>query len=339
MKKKIALLLILFCTIFYGHIVSAQFNTVGPTAISVETIPQIPGPDTQVRATVDSYGTDLNKAQISWYINGKKELSGKGEKTFDFKTGGLNSVTTLSVTVVTSTGETISKTYEIKPSSVDIIWQNDGYVPPFYKGKALYSYQNKITFIAIPHLTNDEGVELNPNNLIYKWTKNGAVVNDFSGYGKSTYTMISTIISRPIKMEVEVTSANSDVIAYSNIYVEPKDPTILMYEKNPLYGFMFEKALTGDVTLNSKEIEIAAFPYFFGTLARNTYDLPYIWKINGTKIDNDTSQISRTFRPKEGTSGLSQISVSIDNINKVLQSAKGSFNLQFDASTTTQTTI
>lgn len=339
MKKFILLSFILFLFVCYSGTIHAQFNEVGQTQVTLETIPETPGPNESVDASVDSYGTNLNAATISWYVNGKKITSGKGLKKFSFTTGLSNTTTSLEVIIVTSVGETITKSYKIKPSTVDIMWQNDSYVPPFYKGKALYSYQNKITFIAIPHILSSGGVEINPSNLIYKWTKNGTVLGDFSGYGKSTYTMISSIISRPLNMEVEVTSPNSDDIAYSSIYVAPIDPEVILYEKSPLYGFMFEKALVGEVSYtNLKELEIVSVPYFFGTTYAKNSSLPYKWSMNYTVVDNDRSLTSRVFRPKEGVSGTSNISVSIDNQDKVMQSAKGGFNIKFDNTSTQNTT-
>lgn len=339
MKKFLILSSILFVFFSYTNVAHAQFNEIGKTQISLETVPITPGPNEQVAAILDSYGTDLNLATITWYLNGKKMLSGKGQKGFSFRTGLSNTTTVVEAFIVTSTGEEVTKTYQIKPSTVDLIWQNDSYVPPFYKGKALYSYQNKITFVAVPHILNSSGKEINPNSLTYKWTKNGTVLGDFSGYGKNTYTMISSIIARPITMEVEVTSSNNDV-AQSSISVVPVDPVIMLYEKSPLYGFMFDKALIGDVTFNNlKEIEITSVPFFFGSTYAKNSSLPYKWNINYTRIDNDTSKTSRIFRPKEGTSGMSNISVSIDNTDEVLQSASGNFNIQFvnTASTENQT--
>lgn len=338
MKKFLLLFFISLFSFGVFNIADAQFNAIGPTPVSVETVPAIPGPNEKVMASVQSYGTDLDQATISWYLNGKKELSGKGEKFFYFNTGNSNTTTSLEVVIVTSIGETIRKTFQIKPTTVDIIWQSESYVPPFYKGKALFSWQNRITFVAIPHITNSNGVELNPKTLTYKWTRNGSVMTNFSGYGKNTYTYIPSIISRPLQIEVEVTSTGDDV-AYSQINLAPIDPIIMFYEKSPLYGFLYEKSLGGKVSLkNQKEIEIAVVPFFFGTNSINDPNLPYIWKINGSQIDSDTTKTSRFFRPKEGTSGISNISLSIDNADEVLQSASSNFNLEFDTTNITSDT-
>ena len=87
MKKFLILSSILFVFFSYTNIAHAQFNEIGQTQVSLETIPVSPGPNEQVAATLDSYGTDLNSATITWYLNGKKMLSGKGQKGFSFRPG------------------------------------------------------------------------------------------------------------------------------------------------------------------------------------------------------------------------------------------------------------
>jgi hypothetical protein len=84
----------------------------------------------------------------------------------------------------------------------------------------------------------------------------------------------------------------------------------------------------------SKEIQIVAEPYFFSSSVNYSPELTYKWSINGTNIDSDTSQTSRTFRQVEGTRGVSLISVSIENARQLLQSASSGFNLEFGSNTT-----
>ena len=49
----------------------------------------------------------------------------------------------------------------VNAQSVDLLWQGETYVPPFYKGKSLWSDQSRITLFAIP-----QGLG-NPANLNY----------------------------------------------------------------------------------------------------------------------------------------------------------------------------
>jgi hypothetical protein len=66
----------------------------------------------------------------------------------------------------------------------------------------LFSIQSAITFIAIPHLFS-YGKELEPEKLIYKWYKDGEIIDDLSGYGKNSIKLNSSILGRSIQMGVE----------------------------------------------------------------------------------------------------------------------------------------
>jgi hypothetical protein len=333
MKKFVSILFfVLFIseTAFSG-VALAQFSQSLSNQIDVVLSPENPEANQTVTATAQSYGTDLDSSNITWKVNGKTEKSGSGLKTFSFTTGSLNSSTLLTIIVKTSQGDTITQNYTITPTAVDLIWQSEGYTPPFYKGKTLFSHQNKIEFIAVPHINNSNGQEIPAKNLIYKWTKNGVVIGDFSGYGKNTYTTIGSIISRDLNIEVDISSADGNSAGYASVSVSPIEPSILFYQKDPLYGIQFQKALTETVNLpESGEMEVLATPFYFGTRNIKDSNLSYTWSINGQNIDSDTTQISRVFRKSSGASGTSLISLSIANADKILQFASNSFSIKLE---------
>lgn len=328
MKRSIFILFII-CLFVGFSVAEAQIGGVDQSAVNVEMFPEYPGPNEEIGVILTSYAIDINSSTITWAVNGKTIKSGKGEKTFSFTTGDMNTTTTLRITVKTVDGQVINNSFTIRPASVDLIWQSEGYVPPFYKGKSLFSHQNKITFIAIPHIISN-GVEISPKNLIYKWKKNGSVEESASGYGKDSYSIVGSIISRPLNIEVEVTASTGGSVAHGSVLVNPIEPLVVLYEINPTYGIKFQKALSGEVELkDSKEIWVVSAPFYFGTTNSSASELAYKWKINGGLIDNNTSQNTRIFRQAEGTSGVSNISLSIENTKKVLQYASNSFNLKF----------
>jgi hypothetical protein len=309
---------------------NAQFSAPLPTQMDLQLDPEIPGPNQSVTATLSSFDTNLDAASISWRVNGKSAQSGTGDKTLSFITGAANTTTSIEVTIGTKEGETINKTYSIRPTLVDLVWQAFGYVPPFYKGKILFSHQDRIQFVALPHITDGSGKEIPPSELIYKWTRNGTVAGDFSGYGRNTYTVISSVISRPLDVSVEVTSPSSNGFGTAEVVATPAEPSIMFYPKHPLYGIQFEKALSGNFEMNdSKEIQVVAEPYYFGVSRMQNPDLSYTWSINNESLDSNTTLSSRVFRFKEGSSGISQIGLHIESAAKMLQFASGNFNLVF----------
>lgn len=335
MKRSIFTLSILFLFV----IARATFAQVGssPSDIEVSMYPETPAPNESVTVSVVSYITDINSADITWILNGQTSKSGKGLKTYTFNAGADNTTTVLTIRVKTGDGQTIENTLRIKPTSVDLVWQSESYTPPFYKGKALFSFQNKITFIALPHLRNSSGAEISPKNLIYTWKKNGSVQQNDSGFGKNTFTVQPSVIARQLDISVEVTSQDSSSRGFAMISANPTDPFILFYKKSPVYGIEFQKALSGTEDLkDNREITVVGIPFFFG-VTEPWQNLSYKWAINGKQIDSDLSQTTRIFRQTEGTSGKSNISLSITHGSKILQYTSKNFYLQFNSPSPEQT--
>ncbi len=330
MKYASLILLSFFCFFVVAPKVNAQFNSPLKTAVTVTLNPENPGPNEVVYVNIDSYGTNLDAALITWKINDKIIKSGKGQKNFSFTTGSMNTSTHLEVTAVTTEDEIITQTYDIKPTSVDLLWQATGYTPPFYKGKTFFSHEDQIQFVALPHMLDDTGKEIPASDLIYKWTQNGSVLADASGYGKNVFSTVGSIISRSLDVEVEVTSPTQNGVGTAEVVASPIEPQILMYKKDPSYGIEFQKALVNDVNLlNTKEISVIGVPFFFGTTDPSAPYLQYTWSINGETIDGAKTFGARVFLQKEGTSGASNVSLAIENTNKILQYATNNFNLSF----------
>lgn len=328
----------ILCILILPAFSRAQLNTIPSTDISVEMSPENPKPNETVSVSAVSYSTDLNGAEITWKVNGKTLQSGIGGKNFIFQVGDMNTSTTLSLSIITSDGLTIQKSYTIKPSSVDLIWESSGSVPAFYKGKIMYSHQNVITFIALPHISERRG-EINAKNLIYTWKKNGSVLGSDSGYGKNVFTMTGPLISRALDIEVEVTTTDGSAGGYARTFVNPGEPSILFYEKNPLYGIEFQKALSGSIKLTGSEITVIGIPFFFGTKSLYAPELSYKWSLNGSRIDANTTETTQVFRQKPGTKGSATVSLSVEHSRKILQFTSASFNLEFGQTGSTENSL
>ncbi|MFZ2522014.1 MAG: hypothetical protein WAX44_01910 [Minisyncoccia bacterium] len=299
-------------------------------SVNMEVIPLSPRAYQTVRVTLTNYIKDLDSSTITWQVNGRTEASGKGIKNFSFTVGGISQTTTLEIIVVFNNGSVERKKINIKPSDVDLIWQSESFVPPFYKGKRMFSHENRLSIIAFPHMTNENGVEINPKSLVYKWSKSENVVSEASGYGKNIYTFNGPLISRSQNITVEVTSPdNPGLRAFARFDLPPVEPELIFYRKNPLYGIELQRALAGEVELkDSKEIVVIGMPYYFGVLNSFSSDLLYKWAINGVQVAESSGNI-QTFRQKEGVSGTANISLSIENTEKILQYASTKFNLKF----------
>ncbi|MDP3763903.1 MAG: hypothetical protein Q8Q92_04700 [bacterium] len=204
--------------------------------------------------------------------------------------------------------------------SVDILWQGGGYIPPFYKGRSLWSKQSIINFVAIP-----QGLG-NPASLNYKWAKNGTVLGNINGIGINTLSFLDPILSKPQIIKVEIISADEKILASASITVTPTSPTLAIYENNPLYGFMFHKETSGVYELQEKEITFAAFPFFFSALNRIDSTIGYEWRANAGKAETKNSV---TYRTPDNAVGSSEVQANASSKDKITQSANKSFLIEF----------
>ncbi len=86
----------------------------------------------------------------------------------------------------------VTKDIPITPEDLDIIWQANSYVPPFYEGKALFPPVGTVSFVAMPGFIDSNGNPVNPKKLIYTWSQDTTVLGDKSGYGKNVLTVQGT---------------------------------------------------------------------------------------------------------------------------------------------------
>ncbi|MFZ2769648.1 MAG: hypothetical protein WAZ50_00795 [Minisyncoccia bacterium] len=298
------------------------------SGVTLVAFPNIPGPNTPVNISIQSTTIDLETANIDWIVNKQNYKSGVGLKEIDVTTGPSGVKTTVQVNVSSQSGY-VQKTIEFTSSDIDLLWMGRGYVPPFYKGKTLWGAQTLITFTAIPHVLNSNGQELNPNSLIYKWIKDGFILGNVSGVGKNSLSLSDSILSIPIKIEVQVLTDGDTVVADKEVTFTPQKQDLLIYENSPLYGVLFNKYVEGTYSTEAKEISFSAFPLFFGTIKRDSQNIIYNWQPNSVR-SGALSNI--TYRAPEDTSVSSNVSLEVRSSSMVLQNVSRNFRLQFNNS-------
>lgn len=205
--------------------------------------------------------------------------------------------------------------------SVDLLWQGNTYTPPFYKGRALWSNQSGITLVAIP---NGLG---NPSALNYKWTRNGTVLGSVSGQGKNVLRYTDSILGRPQTFKVEIISVDKGVMAQASVSLAPTRPSLAVYENHPLYGFLFNKEVSGTHSLGGYEVTFAAFPLFFSSKHRHDGTTGYQWSTNAGGEAQNSNAV--TYRTPEETSGTARVTIKAMNPTLVMQEASKTFSIQF----------
>lgn len=233
--------------------------------------------------------------------------------------------TKLNIFITKIDGRTLQKEYYFKPSEVDLVFETETIKSPFYSGKSILTYQSAVRIYALPRFLDKQNKIIPKENLVYKWYKDDRVIQDRSGYGKDTFVWGGSIISRPFKISVEVSSLESNTIASNSLYFSPKDPKILFYEKNPVYGTMFNKAIKGNYFLDRQEVEFEVLPFSFSKFSYLNYD----WKMNGKEITRPENQKYMIFRNENNESGNASVGIEITSQEKITQAAKEAFRIFF----------
>src|SRR5574343_1112795 len=299
--------------------------------VSIKTEISNPKPDQKIGIYLESYLLDLNSASIVWFVNGKNISQGIGIKRIEVTAPKIGSKTTVSAVIKTTEGREIRKTYDIKTGSVDIVWETEGVAHPFFDGKLPYVYQNKVRFIAVPHLSVDSKKELDPKTLVYSWKMDGKYVEEGQGYGKQYIEIESGDIPKNLNISVSVYNRNQSEGSESSITLEPGDPSLSFYEIDSLYGVMYNKAIVNDKRMKNSEIEILAIPYGFNKDNKNTFT----WLINGLYQNDLINNRSITLRTKKDIEGSSSVDLDIRNENSILQGARNGFTVYFSKNKST----
>lgn len=324
MKISLTLFGLVALLLLFASPVEAQFTG---ELFSVSLTPEHPKPGQTVTIEIESYSINLNSSAISWLVDGAVAKQGVGQKTFDVIAGKAGRSTNVRIVVNGNTGAYGEKTVVIRPADVDIVWEAASYTPPFYKGKAMHSFQSDVTFIAMPNLISGDGVRLSAKNVVYTWKRDGQVLGDSSGFGKQTLTLVANAIIKPMNVEVEVASQDGTVRAKNGVQVFPRSPELLLYEDQPLLGIRFERALEGTYALSGDEVKVAAFPFFTSSDERNSSSLNFRWSMNNRELTSSDSFI--TLRSERGQTGTAAITLTASHFKKFLQSATKSFTVQF----------
>lgn len=287
----------------------------------VDFTPQNPGANTQVSAQVTSYNFDVDRANITWILNGKKANTGK---QFSFTTANIGSQTVLRVSVTTPDGFNLDKSFYFQAAEVDLLWETPSYVPASYRGKALPPAKASIKVTAIP-----QGTKIAASKLIYEWRRNDKNLPNSSGQGKNTFNFYTAETGDEV-IEVLVSNSDKSINAKGITRIKVEMPKILFYEEHPLEGPLYQKELGDVFTLSKPELIIRAEPYFFSKRALPL--LSYEWQINEKKIDTPTKPNLLSLSLEAGAKGTSLIKLSLNNPKNLLEMAEKllQINLNFE---------
>ena len=325
-RKAAAILLMLALAGGAAHVAYAQ--TVDPIRFVVT--PEVPGPNQNVIIEAQGVGTYLGDATITWQENGKTISTGAGIKTFAFSTGGVGAQTKIHVVVQSSTQGTIVRDFNFIPTLVNLLWEADTSVPSLYRGKALYSAGSSVKVVAFPQVVSG-GSTISSNNLSFQWTVDGDPVPEQSGKGHSSIVVQGSQLKNSEDMSVDVYLGTS-LVGQAGVSIPAVDPEVLLYDKDPLRGTLFDLALPTSVSLLGQEVTLQAQPYFFANDSIANGSLSYTWTLNGAETSGpDSAQGLLTLRQTGSGGGSAQLNVSLQNTDatKFVQQASDALNIIF----------
>ncbi len=298
---------------------TASFNL-----ISIKTTPATPGPNEPVTITLKSFSTDLSASKITWYVDKILIKEGVGETTFTANTGDTGESIAIDVVILTNRGEEIKKHIALAPMEVDVLWEAQTYTPPFYKGKALPSYQSIVKMSAIPR---HNATSSNPLAFAYKWTfdrTSGAG----EGFGKSSTLVRATWPDSAINVGVEVSVPGTDVVGAKEISISSVDPIINFYQNMPLLGTYFDQVMLSASTIGG-QLSLRAVPYFFSTDNLKNNELVYELKIGNTRTPIGLNPMAITIPRVDVNGETKTISLHIQNPKHIIQEAAASTQVTF----------
>lgn len=312
----------------------AAAQTVGleSEAIRVRVSPQAPEPGQTVTITVEGVGTFLGDATITWRKNGVVAKSGFGERTYSFVAGPLGTLMRIDLSIDSPTQGVITRTFSFKPATINLIWEADTSVPPFYRGKALLSPGSTVRITAFPQIISG-GKTLSATSLSYQWKRGGEAQSAQSGKGKRTFTYSSNQLQGAETITVDV-YLDTVLVGQGTLTISASNPEIVLYQRDPLRGVVWSEALPSAVSLNAKEVTVQAVPYFFANDSLTNGEVAYAWTLNGRSTSGPLSdQGIMTLRQTGEGSGQAMVGVELQNSSgtRLLQSAEAAVRMFFGA--------
>lgn len=298
-------------------------TTGGIDSIELRLTPENPAPNESISLRVEGYLSDLNKATISWIVDGKQISSGIGQTSFKTTAPSNGKKSTIVAIIKTFEGKDVRKGVVVQPGDVSIAWETTGYIPPLFRGKSLAAYQTNIRFVAMPELYKN-GTRLDPETLVYTWKRGSTVLGSNSGYGKQSLTLQGGVVPEALDVSVTVQSRDGLVNGKASLSLDFQNPDLEFYEEDPLYGVLYNKAIVKEQPLLNKEMKIVAVPYY--------YDNPreYTWSVNNVPQASLDGQSSIILRNGGSAGGRSVIGAQLRNAVNILQAAQGSFTVYFN---------
>ncbi len=300
-----AIALVPLLALMFPLMTSAQL--INPDTFSVSVSPQYLAPYGQAIISPLSSSLDIVNAVMTVTVNGTQTYKGSA-RPVAVSLGAAGSLASIKVTM-TSNGSTFTKTLALRPQDVVLIAEPIASAPPLYRGKALVPLEGVTRVVAIANLRGAGGKSIAPAALSYDWFVDSTEIYNSSGIGKDTLNVASPLQYRARSVTVKIQSQDGSVSGGASLSLEPEEPTVRLYESDPLLGILFDHAVSDALSVASSEKSLYAAPYSFPT----STGLPVLqWFLNGSSAQRGSVITLRPTGSGSGSASLSLVASSGD---------------------------
>jgi len=304
------------------HLLSAQSRDVALTIT-----PELPGPNEEVTAKLETIGFEMSRASVTWRKNGEV-IEGSDGRRVTLETGPAGSDTTITAHVTLADSSRLTARRTLQTAAIDMVWEADTYTPPLYKGKARYTPMANATVAAIPRT----GGVYNADNLLYEWKVDGRRVAERTA-GKNSYAIRGSAINQDRVITARVYTPGGVPLAQQSMSLSSVSPEVQLYSQTTDTSVQYTHALSDAVTLDEQRLNVLAIPYFFSTTAPVAPSLDYTWSMNNTRFTTSYPPHGVTLERPNDTQGRARVSVSVRHQEKVSQNANAQATIRFGRTT------
>ncbi len=212
------------------------------------------------------------------------------------------------------------------PGAIDLLFESDSYVPPFYRGRAIPSPGSILHFQAIPRFNGPSSPD---GQITYTWRRDGVVMGSVSGPGRSIVALPAPTLFGTDTISVEAQAVDGSFYGTASATISSTDPGVTLYQDHPLFGVEYYDALTAQTSIPDLEMTFAAVPYFIAAPGPNDPRLDYAWSVNGLAVAATSSARSKITINADNSTGLADVALMLTSPSNVLLSAQHSWNLLF----------
>ena len=245
--------------------------------INIEQSSDFPKPNSSLSLEASSNSFDINKAEVSWYVNGSLVETARGGDSFSVNIGASGSETNVAIVVTTDKGATIRRDMVFRPASVDLVYESlTSQTHPFYQGKKITTHLSPTKVVAFANFVDTNGKVYGPDEIIYKWSINGNISAADSGLGRNQIIFSGPTYHKSAGVRVDAETVDGKFLQARQITIKAEDPKIIFYEEHPTLGIILDKAYFGNTfNLIEEEVTLRAIPFGMNDLD-NFRDVEYL---------------------------------------------------------------